>query len=314
MSNDNGALVPAGVSTDLYFSPDQVELIKRQIAKDCTNDELKLFLYQCARTGLDPFSKQIYALKRKEKDGERWIEKLSIQTGIDGFRLIADRTQRYAPGPDNEYVYDDEKRLVKATAHVMKFAGGQWHKVSASAHFLEYAQTKAGGGFTKMWAEKPHIMLGKCAEALALRKAFPAELSGLYTQDEMPETPPAPVEATYIPPAVEKVFPGAKAVNDPKAETTAPGATTSTTAPAPADKPQRTERQKRLGSMFTLPPAQGGLGWKGHKIVAHLKANFGGKQTLAELTEAETIECERQVIQRITEAQPVANGTAPEAA
>ena len=80
------------------FDSNKIELIKRQIAKGASDDELKMFLYQCQRTGLDPFSRQIYAIRRKEKDkasGE-WVTKMSTQVSIDGFRLIAERTGKYA--------------------------------------------------------------------------------------------------------------------------------------------------------------------------------------------------------------------------
>lgn len=203
----NGALMvhaPAGIDTAAFFRPEQVDLIKRQIAKGATADEFQLFLYQCARTGLDPFSKQIYAIVRDTWDSElkRKVPKMSIQTGIDGLRLIADRTGRYAPGPDNDYVYDDGGNLRKATAHVRKrTVDGTWHTISVSAFFSEYAQYYSGK-LSQMWDEKPHVMLGKCAEALALRKAFPAEMSGIYTADEMGvQTEQAPPE--YTPPPQE---------------------------------------------------------------------------------------------------------------
>jgi phage recombination protein Bet len=172
------------------FSPEKVELLKRTICRGATNDELELFIHACRRTGLDPFMKQIHAVKRWQ-DGR---EVMAIQTGIDGYRLIADRSDRYVPGREPTFAYDDEGRVLSATAHVKKRASdGTWHEISATAHYDEYVGRKKGGEPNKMWAEKPHIMLAKCAEALALRRAFPAELSGVYTSEEMDQAgPPTP--------------------------------------------------------------------------------------------------------------------------
>jgi hypothetical protein len=66
------------------WTPEQTQLISTTIAPGCSNDELRLFAYACQRTGLDPFSKQIYAIKRGGK--------MTIQAGIDGLRSIAERT------------------------------------------------------------------------------------------------------------------------------------------------------------------------------------------------------------------------------
>lgn len=258
------ALAPSSIDPGAFFKPEQVQLIKRQIAKGVTDDELKLFLYQCARTGLDPFSRQIYALERREKDGDRWVSKMSIQTGIDGLRLIADRTGRYAPGPDNEYEYDAAGNLRRATAHVRKRTGdGTWHVISASAFFSEYAQTRQDGKPTKMWAEKPHIMLGKCAEALALRKAFPAEMSGIYTSDEMGQTEVA-APADYTPPPATPATsstsqPALAVVSPPKDEapSTTPGASdgsdpsTDGTTTGTTDGGDLGELKKALAGTFT---------------------------------------------------------------
>jgi len=162
----------------VVFNEEQVDLIKRTIAKDATDDELKLFLYQCQRTGLDPFNKQIYFSKYKNhKTGVSNVTKI---TAIDGYRLIADRTGKYAG--NDEPVYDNEEKPRKATVTVYKLVNGVRCPFTASARWEQYypGQTK---GF--MWDKMPHLMLGKCAEALALRKAFPNELSGVYTKEEM---------------------------------------------------------------------------------------------------------------------------------
>lgn len=176
------------------INSDKVELIKRTICRGSSDDELELFVHACKRTGLDPFMRQIYAVKRWDASLKK--EVMGIQTGIDGYRLIADRTGRYSPGKETVYVYDDNGRLVAATSYVKKQTpDGTWHEIGATAYYTEYVALTKEKAPTSMWATKGHIMLGKCAEACALRKAFPAELSGIYTKEEM--------EQAYNPPKDE---------------------------------------------------------------------------------------------------------------
>lgn len=166
------------------FSEEQNELIKKQLCKNITNDELHLFAAVCKKTGLDPFMKQIYAVKRGDQ--------MTIQTSIDGYRLIAERTGRYCPGREATHVYKED-RLISSTSYVKKQTkDGTWHEVSVTAYFDEYKPNYK----SQFWDTKPHVMLDKCAESLALRKAFPNELSGIYTSEEMDQaanTSPKPV-------------------------------------------------------------------------------------------------------------------------
>src|SRR5262245_8980963 len=133
--------IPAAPAT---FSAEQVELLKRTVAKGATNDELRLFAHVCQRTGLDPFVRQIHAVKRWDADAGK--EVMTFQTGIDGLRLIAERTKRYAPGREPAFTYDSRGTLLAATAYVKKQTeDGTWHEVAATARHDEYAQKKKSG-------------------------------------------------------------------------------------------------------------------------------------------------------------------------
>ncbi len=172
------------------FSADQVDLIKRTIAKGSTDDELRLFVSTAQRLGLDPFARQIFAVKRYDSKERR--EVMSIQVSIDGFRLVAQRSAEYA-GQDGPYwcgkdgVWHDIWTADEApfAARVGVFRRGFTGALYAVARFDAYAQRTKEGNLNAMWSRMGDLMIAKCAEALALRRAFPAELSGVYTSDEM---------------------------------------------------------------------------------------------------------------------------------
>lgn len=177
------------------YSDDQIALIKKTVAVGTTNDELALFLYTSKKTGLDPLTRQVHCVKRGGK--------MTIQVGIDGLRVIAERTGNYAGNDDYEYnqAFIEGKTNVplwaKATVH--KMVNGEKCSYSATARWKEYS-VSYNGKLGNMWQKMPALMLGKCAEALALRKAFPQDLSGLYTTDEMEQADgdPKTVDAEIV--------------------------------------------------------------------------------------------------------------------
>jgi phage recombination protein Bet len=171
------------------FNEDQIKLIKSQIAPKATDSELQLFLYQAKRTGLDPLTRQIYAIHRACKENVNgawvWVNKMSIQTSIDGFRVIAERSGDYA-GQDEPIFTEEDAKLISCKVTVYRFRGDVRYPAAVGvAYWSEYVQTDKENNPSGLWKKMPHTMLSKVAEALALRKAYPQDLSGLYTSDEM---------------------------------------------------------------------------------------------------------------------------------
>ena len=200
------------MSAITQWTQEQTALISSTIAPGCTPDELKLFSYACQRSGLDPFSKQIYAIKRGGK--------MSIQVGIDGLRSVAERSGQL-DGSATFWIGDTEGSQWSdvwlgskppAAAKTIIYRKGCSHPFVGVARFQDY---NAGQG---LWSKMPAAMLAKCSEALALRKAFPADMSSLYTADEMEQAEtvtvtatPAPALAPAAPAGDAKVFAAGKA-------------------------------------------------------------------------------------------------------
>lgn len=218
------------------FTGRQLDLIRNTVARDCQPEEFNLFIAVAQRAGLDPFRKQISALVfNKNKPDKR---RMSIITGIDGLRAIAARSGRYRPDEDEPKItYDQSLKgptnplgIEKAVVRIfIRDEGGhEWRPVAGVAHWDEFAP------ITEEWAEDPQtgkrrpsgkmvldtsgnwfrmgrVMISKCAEAQALRKAFPEDLSGLYEGAEMDQakvvdlTPTEIIEATQVTDRLERI-------------------------------------------------------------------------------------------------------------
>lgn len=183
------------------FTNQQVAALTQLGVQDASPADLDIFFHQAVRTGLDPFARQIYMIGRRSKDqrtGE-WITKQTIQTGIDGFRLIARRAadargEAYSvddtlwADPDGRWhdlwIWDTPPAAAKVTVHL---GAASFSAVAATREYMPTRWDKKDEQWvpTGQWARMPAVMIAKCAEALALRKAFPMDLSGVYTGEEM---------------------------------------------------------------------------------------------------------------------------------
>jgi phage recombination protein Bet len=167
----------------------QWELVKRTYCSGASDDEFLLYMNECKRSGLMP-GKQIHAVFRWDGKDQRKVMK--VQVGIDGYRLIAERSGKYQGqigpywcGKDGDWrdVWLEDSLPMACKVGVIR--AGFSEPIWGVAKFSNYAQTNQNGSLSAMWAKMPDLMIAKCAEALALRKAFPEDLSGLYTQEEM---------------------------------------------------------------------------------------------------------------------------------
>ncbi len=258
----------------MAFNARQIDLIRTQIAPGCSPDELALFLEVCRSTGLNPLMRQIYAIKRKSGDDSR----MTIQTGIDGYRLLAARTGALAGIDDAEFDTETGEHPATARVTVYRLVAGQRMPFSATARWREYAALGRDGKPVALWAKMPWLMLGKCAEALALRRAFPAELSGVYTAEEMEQAdnsaPTRYVESAVVTPV------------EPRATTTTKPQPSAKAAPWKAladqdvlallDGMEIRGRQASEAFLGTVREEmiQQGLAWTRDQVLAYLRASY----------------------------------------
>lgn len=212
-----------------FNAPEVIATLKATVAKGLTDAEFVLFAEHCKGTGLNPFKKEVWAIKGNSytnKQGELVEGRLQIMTGINGFYEIANRNPRY-DGMESGLI--DPQGEFKTAAYPKEDFIGAWAKVyrkdrripeEAVAFIKEYDKSLDQFYPAKgVWRVMKRMMITKCAQAVGLRKAFPQELNGLYAQEEMPvefglpdaERPP---QAKLPTPTQPKEIPGLKTADE----------------------------------------------------------------------------------------------------
>jgi phage recombination protein Bet len=243
------------------WTEQQKALIMSTVAPKCTPQQFMLFLEIAKKTGLDPLRKQIYAVI--------YGDQMVVQTSIDGYLSMAARTGKYGGTCDAQLFvrlkdgskmtvphseYDPEEHtIISGTIGVRRTDRPE--PEYSTALFRSYVNTDRNGKPNSFWATMPDVMTLKCALAKALRLAFPDDLSGIYTHEEMGQANNVPIEVTPVAPVtVAKI-----------SETPAPadGPTKTETKPKKAKKPESVD--EKLAAIFQF---YDGLGYTSDGLTA----------------------------------------------
>jgi phage recombination protein Bet len=181
-------VVHRDVSAPLEFTPQQQAMIRDTYANGASQKEFEVLMEVAKVRRLNPLLRQVHFVKRRDyqKDKDIW----SVQVSVDGLRAIAERTGKYDGQDEAEYERNNEGLIIACRVRVYR---KDWSRPAIGvAYWSEYVQTKKDGSPTKFWADMPHVMIAKCAEAIAMRKAFPEDMGGLYVDEEMQQADNAP--------------------------------------------------------------------------------------------------------------------------
>ncbi len=248
------------------MTEEDIALLKQTHCLGWSEQNVALFVHQCNRSGLDPLSRQIYGQLRFDKNmldskGKKVGGlRLTVVTSIDGFRLVAQRSGEYQGQTEPLWCGKDGawKDVWLGKEYPAAAKVGVWRKdfrepTYGVANFDAFAPTYDDGNLSGLWPKMFALMIAKCAEAQALRKAFPQELGSLYISEEMDQAP-APVDPTKPEgdraPDASK---GEQSAHAPRQQVK--GADDPNVYPDPADEGEERDR----GTGDPEPPPPGGL-------------------------------------------------------
>lgn len=225
MTDNAVALRPSGrlaiEDSQDFWTPEQVAALSVLGIKGATNGDLAVFFHYCRRTQLDPFSRQIYMIQRRERVGDQWVSKQTIQVGIDGFRIIRDRAAKrdgvtvdyedtiwYDDDGREHAVWLDSKPPAACRVVLIKHTPTGDLRYPGVLRTASYIQADKNGNPVSQWKTQPEHMIEKCCEAFANRRGFPHDLAGVYIEEETPGRLPGHDTNGHRPVTVAEIIPG----------------------------------------------------------------------------------------------------------
>lgn len=174
---------------------DLVSVLQNSLYPGADIGSVQMVLNYCAAAGLDPMQKPVHIVPIWDSKAKRMRD--VIMPGIGLYRTQAARSGNYAGVSEAEYGPDITEKIggVDVTypawckVSVKRLLpNGQIAEFSATERWKENYAVKGGADKSiapnAMWQKRPYAQLAKCAEAQALRKAFP-EFGSAATADEM---------------------------------------------------------------------------------------------------------------------------------
>jgi phage recombination protein Bet len=191
------------MSNQLILSDGDVQtLVQAGVIPDGTpKAQIAVFAQICKERGLSAFSKEIHLVGY----GGRY----SVIVGINGFRKIAAETGQHAGTDDVKFdvlpdgsfktavqLKTEKLSPTSATCTVYRIVSGLRVGFTHTVLFSEFSTGK------NKWQEMPFQMIGKVAEAFALRKGFSDRLTGLAIEEEAAAMEGNTIQAQQINPAL----------------------------------------------------------------------------------------------------------------
>lgn len=181
-----------------------IALTKQYLCPNATDAEAYMFLELCKFQGLNPWLREVYPIKYGNSP-------MQVVTGKETFTKRAQKNPKYKGSKAGVVVINRNDELENRVGEIVLegeelvggwadvYVDGYIEPISATVGFKERCQYKDGKPASK-WATAPALMIRKCALVAALREAFPDDVGGLYSAEELGmeeiETPVTPFNPT----------------------------------------------------------------------------------------------------------------------